>query len=85
MIHLEKALLYLVFQAAMLMIDKTFKGTKSICLLLARLIGHTYIHLQRSVCFPARVSLGLSQDVWFREEYQFTGCCTENFSHLIGN
>lgn len=54
MMYLEKALLHLVFlRATMLMIDKTFKGSKLICLLLAGLIGHTYIHLQ-SVRFASQ-------------------------------
>lgn len=38
-------MMYLVvLRAVMLMIDETFKRIKLICLLLARLIGHTYSH-----------------------------------------
>lgn len=87
MMYLEKALLHLLFlQAAMLMIDKTFKGSKLICLLLAGLIGHTYIHPTKcSVCFTTLVSLGLwttSQDIWFNDKSQFTGCSTEYHSQM---
>lgn len=72
MMYLEKALCHLHFpQAAMLMIDKTFKGSKLICLLLAGLIGHTYMHPTKcSVCFSTLVSLGLwatSQDIWLND------------------
>lgn len=82
MMYLEKALLHLLFlQAAMLMIDKTFKGSKLICLLLAGLIGHTCIHPTKSaVCFSTRVSLGAwtaSQDSRLYDKPQFSGCSTE--------
>lgn len=85
---LEKALLHLDFlQAAMLMIDKTFKRRKLICLPLAGLRGHTYIHpAKSSLFFSTLVSLAFwttSQDsMWFNDKSQFTGCSTEYYSHL---
>lgn len=87
MMYLEKALLHLDFlQAAMLMIDKTFKGRKLICLPLAGLRGHAYIHPTKCfVCFSTLVSLGLwttSQDMWLNDKSQLTGCSTEYYSQM---
>lgn len=61
MMWFEKGPLQLVFlQAAVLMNDKFFKGSKLICLLLGGLICHTHIYRAKClVCVSNHVSHGL--------------------------
>lgn len=51
LMYFEKALFHLVFlQAVMRMIDKSFKGSKLICLLPAGLMCHSYKPLESVKC-----------------------------------